>query len=305
MRVMTTFRLMALAATALACQARAGAGGPSRVEPRPGADTADPASNMGFRAEVTLAAVAGGSDREILALPLNLGTGDVADSSAAIPCSEPGAVRSDGVVDGLDLLCELWTSREGSLWLYRRIASPPSWQGRGIWRLPGGGFAHAGDWTDPIVSGEALSALVLAPPGASVTNRGVIVGSHDDAAPCPVIAAPPGEPALALLDVFYHTMFAEADDLLCGLRGRDWQDADGDGFPDRCDGGLFDPAFAGTVTVVDYAGGSLTSRGVRADAAAPNGLFFEGTSFPLTVTRGQVAILTPEQPPATWCQPHF
>ena len=303
MRGTTLLGILLLAAAVPPAEARLGS--PSRLPPGPSRQSPLPSSNMGFRVDVELSADAGGDDLEIVALPLQLGTGDVADASAAEPCSEAGAPRADGVEDALDLLCTLWTSREGGLWISRRSPSGPGWESRGIWRLPGGGFAHAGDWLAPITSGEAVSARILAPAGSAVTNRSVVVGSHDGSAPCPVYAGAPLGPANGLLNVFYHSMARSADDLLCGLQGLDWVDADADGAPDTCNVALFDSGAGGSALVADFTSSTVTLRSVRADASAPHGLRFEGTNFPLTVTRGQAVVLSPEQTPRTWCQPHF
>jgi hypothetical protein len=308
MRAMSFPGLLLLAGALTAAHATNGGAseldGAGRRHEGPGSGPS-PDSNMGFRVDLRLASTATEGSPFLLALPLNLGTGDIADAAAAQPCSETGALRSDGVIDALDLLCELWTSRQGGLWISRHVASPAGWQSRGIWRTPGGAIVTAGDWTAPILHGEAVVATVLAPAAGSVVNDAVIVGSHDPSQPCPVIDAPGAAPATGVLNVFYHSMFRSGNDLLCGLKGMAWEDLDLDGDPDTCTGGLFDPSSPGSASVADVRDSGVAVRSVVADPAAPHGLRFSGPDFALEPTRAAAVVLSPGQPAATWCQPHF
>lgn len=289
MRTALAMMMVLAAATLLAGERRF----EDPMDPRPEAQ-----SNMAFLVDIDSPAIPGQGGVSLRSLPLSVGTADLADPTATPPCSEPGAPQSDGVVDALDLACELWESRQGSLWIWHLTAAG-AWEGRGVWRLPGGGVAHGGSWTDPIVLGEAIAVHALAPPGGSVTNSIRFAGAHLPL-PCPSVG-----PGGGLLNIFYHTMYRTADELLCGLRNRDWSDADGDGLPDTCDASLFDPSAGGSTCVSDVRDGITTTRCVFADSSLPTDLRFEGTDFNLEITFAASVSFSPEQPGAVWCQPHF
>jgi hypothetical protein len=274
------------------------AGGPQHLD-LPVDEGAGAASNMGFLVTIESPASAGQGGVTLRGLPRNLGTGDIADAAGTPPCSESGAPRADGIVDALDLACDLWVSRQGALWISHRTAAG-AWESRGVWRLPGGDVAHGGTWTGEFTRGETIAVQAFAPPAGSVANAARLTGSDDPSQPCPVVG-----PVEGLLNVFYHSMLQTADDLLCGLKDHDWFDADADGLPDTCDASLFDPALGGSACVSDVRDGAVRTRCVIADPSQPSGLRFEGTLFPLEPTYAASVAFSPEQDGAAWCQPHF
>lgn len=301
---------IAMAALLLAPLASAALDGrPTRLPDGPGrAPAAEPSSNMGFKVETAFPARPDRPNEYLVALPYFNGTGDVADAAATPPCSEAGAPRTDGLVDALDLLCDFWTSRQGGMTASRWVQSTQSWQHRAIWRdAVTGEIVSSGDWLDSVATGEAF---VLRVSGA-VTNLATIVGSHDPVGACALaVDAPPGMPAFNLLNHVYHRMYLTADEALCGLEGSAWTDADGDGQPDRCDGGMFDPAAGGSATVLQLddprAGSGLpVTRTVMADPSGPHGLRFIGPNFTLAFPDASTIVLSPEQPAMTWCEPHY
>jgi hypothetical protein len=219
----------------------------------------------------------------------------IADDAGGSPSSPycvgwPGAPsRGDGVIDCDDVLCTFWRAPIAGdsigLWRARGERQP---YGRSL-VFVGGRILGVGD-RFPISGREGYRLMASPTPGNAV---GTLAGACDPAATDVTIAYPPPQSpldppetyALVYLHLRWGGPVDEADEVLCGLRGTDWQDADGDGAPDTCTNGLFDGATPLTVATFDYdtstsnaTDGHMIARTVR---LTDRGLGFAGTDFAL------------------------
>jgi len=274
------------------------------------APPAEPKSNMGFRLLTYLDPTEGFCNHYLVAVPLFFGLGDEADSSLADPCS---TTTGDGTLNADDVLCSWWTSRDGGMVVSRWDEPTQSWQSRTAWRDAATGDVHfAGAWTAPLVPGEAYAADVSAPDGSSLSNPVVIVGSHDPSTTGQPLSVPPGESRwTVLLNLPYHTMYWHLDEILCGLRDVDWVDGDADGWPDTCDGGIFDSLTGSRVLVGTFdddpaspTADSYVWLSVRTDPATGL-LVFEGVNDELVPGRAYLATAEAPHGGRTFLSPHF
>jgi hypothetical protein len=230
------------------------------------------ASNMGFKLERDFnfkrTSAAGGAPLQniyYVSIPYFNGLGDVADSTVpnASKCigdpNGPPGPAGDGHINSDDVICDWWTAR----------ANPPT---AGAFQLLSIDSANCGFFsrTGAIQFGApAFAGTAFPPAGTDLwTNRGyqvnlttgatgdpqnraIIVGSHDPSFTGQVIhfstTCGTAAPRADLLNVPYHTMYQKTVELLCGLRGVDWDDADNNWRPDDpspagCAGGIFDGA---------------------------------------------------------------
>lgn len=297
--------VVALATGLVAIPAEADVG--ERTAPRLELVEAD--SNMGFLVTVVLDATEK-HDQHLVSLPFFFQE-DAADSSLDDPCS---GTMGDGVSDANDLLCSWWTSEQGSMVVSRWDAESQAWQSRFIQRDPvTGEIVLGGDWTEPLVPREAVAVSVSPPPGqASIVNEAIIAGAHDSSAPGQLVALPPGSTtAQFLLNVPYHTMYQRMVELLCGLEDVDWNDGDADGWPDTCEGGLFDDVTGSRVEVGGFdpsappsSPDGFVALSVRRDAATGE-LVFEGTDGDVSVAHAYLARIEAPHSGATFLSPHF
>ena len=289
----------------------AGVGGLTPTVPKDSpCDAPTPDSNMGFSAHRSLTTVFGYRNIHLVSVPSFNGLGDVADTGAAMPCS-----GSDGVVNADDLLCDWWTSRQGSMVVSRRNEPLEQWDSRMAYRdAATGDIVFAGDWTAPLIADEAFLVSV-----SGADNLASLVGSHDPNHPGHVLQpAPSGNDALVILNVPYHTMYRTADEILCGLPiARDpvngWEDIVAPiGEPDTCPNGIFDNASGTLMTVSTYdnvadgqpTDGTFVERSVRRDPAT--GLLeFTGIDFLLETTHAYFASYGATHQPTTFLSPHY
>jgi hypothetical protein len=258
-----------------------------------------------------------------LSLPSRLGLPDLADTADANPCT-PADGDGDGVVNADDLLCAWWTSGMGTLLLARSDLARCRFESRAIlfedFALEGTpGVVLAGDWTAPLVPGEALMAVPCAPDPEAMrlSNEAIVVGAHDaSVAACAPLELPNcAGPWLELLNVPYHGVYREADELLCGVKGVDWTPGPW-GDPDACPNGIFSgapPRGSGAlVSVVTYDTGDdgdpsnnqLIGRNVLYDPLF-GVLTFGGRPWTLGPGDAALTMLTAGHTPTQFCPPHW
>lgn len=267
------------------------------------------ASNMSFKLETELVAPATKSNRYLISVPW-FHSLDVADEAADPPCT--GEDAGDGLTTSADLLCDWWTSRVGSLSVSRLDADTGQWQSRAIVMGPAGAPVLTGEWTDPLIPVEAFVVTVRAPDGEPARNVIEITGSHDPTR-CGA-ELPPGPGPVegywnVLMSMPYHVMLRTADEILCGLAGQDWMDADADGLPDTCTGGIFDPDGAARMTVEGWRlDDEDVSRPMRRSVwrdESTGELAFAGPDFSLRPGDAYLAIYDDGHGGSTFCPPHF
>lgn len=207
------------------------------------------ASNMGFKLEREFAPVDGFRNVFYVSFPLFNGLGDVGSAvpnTGANPPFETGCVGidagvvGDGVITAIDALCDLWTDRQGAFTLSRYDIGTCSFVTCTGAASPFGVSYPNCDtdaWGTPLPRDEGLK-VEQTWPGSAVANSAVIVGSHDPSFAGRTLAANGGcrpDLQLAIINLPYHTMYQNAIEVLCGLKGVDWTDADGDGTPEWID----------------------------------------------------------------------
>jgi hypothetical protein len=296
------------------------------------------ASNMGFKLERDFAAYGPPAQSRTflgqyyVSFPLFNGLADIANSDTSVignPCDLTGRA-ADMTINADDALCDMWTSRQGQMSMTRFTLSTCQFQSRTLVNDPLFGIVAAGAFTLALQdSGTEIDADAYAinvpfdPTLGTVSNRAVIVGSHDPSYAGQTLALPTcAGPWVPFINLPYHTMYREVDEVLCGLRGVDWNLDVGTGAPDQCDNGIFaNPPGApgdipGTGSGVQISlftydnnpdnngtDNSFVSRNVIMDPLF--GLTFGGRTFDLTPGDGYVVALTPGHSPTLWLSPHF
>lgn len=306
------------------------------------------ASNMGFKLERSLDLIRRTSDNRPLqnvywiSFPLFNGLADLADSqfSGGNKCIETGgATTPDGVINSDDAICDMWTARSNPAtagtftfsYINRDTCTPTARNGTislGQVRFTGVAF--------PLVPEIGYQALITVAAGATFSpqNRAVIVGSHDPSfAGRQIIASPTcptgapnccgaSAPRTDLINLPYHTMYQKADEILCGLEGVDWVDANGNGTPDLCwkensspanttfdagvdtTTGVFDGRVAMSVAYFDNTEGT-NAPVARNVTIALGQLRFTGTPYNLVPGDAYLLTLSKTHTPTTWLSPHY
>lgn len=222
----------------------------------------------------------------------DLGNGGSPTQAKGCVGFDAGVLVGDGRIDSLDALCALHPPTSLERWglvLSRFDTELCYFQGASASRGQWG--PNYGTISFPITPGESYyltvsSSSTVAPPW-TVTLR----GWNDPAwsgAPIRVPASGCAPQAL-ILHLPYDMLPVDSDEVLCGLRGIDWTDADGDGDPDTCPAGIFDGNTPISVIVFDMTPGPApTGSSVTDNRAASRavlrtdlGLVFLGPSFPL------------------------
>jgi hypothetical protein len=204
------------------------------------------ASNMGFKLERAFEVHDGLRNFYFVSFPLFNGLSDTADSgNSSDPCGGP----PDGDINADDAICDLWTDRDSSMGgsgftIQKFDTSTCLYVARTGVKVSPTNFFFTGGFTAPIDSGVNreigyLCNVARGPADPPIENRAVIVGSHD-----PSFAGHPVDTAGGclqdIINVPYHTMYRQANEILCGLETVDWVDDDGDGAPDTCPNGIYD-----------------------------------------------------------------
>lgn len=321
------------AATALAL-----AGGVYFVGAMPAA-----ASNMGFKLERSFDLVRRSTDNRPLqniywvSRPLFDGIGDVANSAATETNKCVGDATGPAAGDGLfnvdDTICDMWAARTNiptagtftMTYIKREECTPVSRTGTvalGQIRFTGLLYTLQAD--------IGYQVLTTAPAGVTPLNRAVIVGSHDPSFAGRAITAAPTCPAgqttnccganaarTDLINLPYHTMYTNSDEILCGLEGVDWTDVGGR--PDKCwddtdaDGrydagepttGVFDGRVG--MTVSKFANDEITNGPIaRTATIAVGALRFTGTRYDLVPGDAYLLNITKTHTATTWISPHY
>jgi hypothetical protein len=305
------------------------------------------ASNMGFKLERSFDLLRNSSTSRPLqnhywvSFPLFNGLGDTAN--VADPANDkcvgdaggPGA--GDGLYTATDAICDMWTARSNPAtagtftfsYIKREECSLYSRNGTvslGAIRFTGPDF--------PLLADIGYDVFITVPGAAAYSpqNRAVIVGSHDPSfAGRQIVAAPTctggqttnccgaNAPRTDLINLPYHTMYKTSDEILCGLEGVDWTDANLDGRPDRCWNdqgtlGTFDAGdtttgvFDGRVamTVSTFKNDETTNGAVARTATIQIGsLRFTGTEFDLIPGDAYLLNISKTHTPTTWLSPHY
>jgi hypothetical protein len=300
------------------------------------------ASNAGFKLERSFDLLREpGTGRPYLNLysvsyPLYNGLGDVADPNhpGGNKCVGDigGPTRGDGFIDATDAICDHWTSREGSFVLEKFDRDTCSYRARTATLSPIGGIQFTGTFTyrtpggDPgnlltNATGREIGYFVLvssSSPTVSPRNPAVLVGSHDPSftgraiLAAPLAACARTTPRFDIQNLPYHSMYARADEILCGLEGVDWVDAVPPlGDPDTCPNGTL-PAHRG----VPFDGAHVlsvqtneASRGWVSRTVAINPITrtvaFTGTNFALHLGEAYMLLINADHAPTTFLAPHF
>jgi len=173
-----------------------------------------------------------------------------------------GPAAPDGIINADDLICHWWTARfdptaagvfaigtldtEHCTWIYRGATLR-----FGIPTFIGSPFTVPCDV--PAVCGDRRADVgyqinIGTTPGQrDPRNHAVIEGDHDDAYPgYPIVASmdcPTAATQGLLISVPYNTAYRASIEILCGQRGVDWIDDNGNFWPDdaaECTHGIFD-----------------------------------------------------------------
>lgn len=296
------------------------------------------ASNMGFKLQRSFDVVRNNpADRRtnwnniyLLSFPLFNGLGDVGQDvppSGQNKCvgDAGSSAVPDGVIDSVDAICDLWTSRQGSFFFSHFKRDSCAYETESA---TAGGFGITfGNVPFALERDAGYQINVTSNQDAVVpVNRAVIVGSHDPSYTGRTIRAPNPvcHPAVDLINLPYHTMYTHINEVLCGLEGVAWVDvAPADGNPDTCpsmtagppatDGGIFDGQRGPTHTIqaitFDNTVGSATGNSVLSRSVTMNGitgaLIFTGTDYALTPGDSyQIGIGTGQQN-TIFLSPHF
>ena len=223
------------------------------------------ASNMGFKLERSFDVIRSGGttgtplqNKYIVSMPLFNGLGDVADVNHApagwlSKCvgDAGGPTVGDGNIDSADALCDFYTARANpnpgqmSLIYWDSANCAPITQSISVGF--GGRVAFAPPEPFPLVRDVSYTVIVGVGGGQTnnPVNRVVIVGSHDPSYTGHQLTASttcgPLAQRLDFINLFYHTMYTRADEILCGLENVDWVDLTDvagnpgpDGKPDTC-----------------------------------------------------------------------
>lgn len=265
------------------------------------------ASNMGFKLERSFSVVTGARNLYFVSFPLFNGLGDIGTSGAGANCD-----AGDGVVNAVDALCDLTTDRDlvtapsGIMTIQRYNEATCGFEGASMTKTPLG-FSFIGtafELTTP--TNREVGYIVSVGKNAAdptIENRAVIVGSHDPSwAGKLVTRACPR----TYLNLPYHTMYRSANEILCGLRGVDWDPVDPgnpNSNPDACGAGLFDPVsgVSATVQAFDNATGFVGRTALRVGG----NLQFIGTDFDLTPGDAYVFGANTGYQDRLWLPPHF
>ncbi len=238
-----------------------------------------------------------------------------------------GPAFGDGIINSDDVICAWWTARTnpataGAFTLSRIFPEVCTPVGRSAFAFQGA--IRFSGMTFPIEPGAGLQVLITAPAAATYSprNRAVLAGDHDDAWPGRAITYAAGCAATAprtdLIAVPYHAIYSSVDEILCGLEGVDWVDANADGKPDTCwddrNGNGVRDAGEGATGIFDGRRLILVSRFDNTEAVnttqtrmvtvALGRLFFIGQRFPLTVGEACVVQLSPGHQPTLFLPPH-
>lgn len=305
------------------------------------------ASNMGFKLERSFDLVRRAADNRPLqniywvSYPLFNGLGDVANTAAPEQnkCvgDANGPAAGDGIFNADDIICDTWTARStpttaGTIdvtYIKREECTPVFRAGTislGQVRFSGTPFNLISD------IGYQIRITVGAGRPESPQNRAVIVGSHDPNFAGRQIAAAPtctggqttnccGSNArrLDLINLPYHTMYERSFDILCGLEGVDWFDADSNGIPDACwndadaDGrydageattGVFDGRVAMSVSYFNNTE-AVNAPVTHTATISLGNLRFSGVPFDLVPGDAYLLDISKTHTPTTWLSPHF
>lgn len=301
------------------------------------------ASNMGFKLERDFAAIGPPANARVfrgiyyVSGPLFNGLADIADSSGGGPMG-PCTGTGDGVVNAADAGCDWWTSRQGTMIIERFISDNCSFESYGLTYDPlfmtvvanGSPFVLQNPGTQ--IDDDGYRVIVPFE-GTPLSNQAVIVGSHDPSYAGFTLAIPPSNcrPNRPIINLPYHTMYTQSDEILCGLEGSAWVDvvnnsdgsAGADGSPDTCPSGIYPdlnsvPPGSGSQVILETFDNvadsspddnSYISRAVTFDTLF-NVLVFSGARYNLTPGDAYHVTLDhdlspPEHTPTVFLSPHF
>jgi hypothetical protein len=216
------------------------------------------ASNMGFKLERSFSVVDNFRNVYYLSFPLFNGLGDIAGDPG--PDGSPCGTGPNGIVNADDALCDLFTDRDlsnggAAMTLSLIDTSSCLFIGRTAQKTSPTNYLFIGAFTSDLTNSANRQIGYLINVGAGptdppLTNRAVVVGSHDPSF---------GGHTLSIagcqrdfINLPYHTMYRTANEVLCGLEGVDWMDADMDGNPDTCDNGVYDISSGVSVVVQSF-----------------------------------------------------
>lgn len=255
---------------------------------------AGPWSNMAFRIELNLFSSASVEypANHLVSLPLEWNPPDVAGGADSWPCDDAG----DGEATLDEALCELWTSVDALSdarftveALDRSLEAFVARVGERVGGGPPGASGSTAPLSDTVGAGAALSVRVE---GDVADNPVVIVGSHDPDFGGYLLSSPADRGSFHLLSVPYHTRYRTADEILCGIRDEDWYELDGDGIPDSCPNGVFDPVSGGHATVARIQNDPITGAATMGRQVFDSGsLLFVGSNFDLVPGEGIIVYL--------------
>lgn len=282
------------------------------------------AGNMGFRLERSFNLVRNATTGRPLpsvywlSQPLLNGLGDVGVSDANgsnACCVGVGAcpATGDGRIESVDAVCEYWTAKSDISnagvfqWSFYDRETCLKRSFTGVIALGGIRFTGVSVALDREIGYEIVVGTSRAGTATPV-NDAVIVGAHDPSFAGRTIR--PGTRCAAsalhqdMLNLPYHSVYRTSDEILCGLEGTAWLDADVNGNPDTCPGGLFDGAHA--IQVEWFRNGLTTSQAHGRTAFLLLGhLGFTGMEFDLVPGEAYRLTMLPTQTPRVWLPPHF
>lgn len=263
------------------------------------------ASNMGFKLERSFTHTDGLRNLYFVAFPLFNGVGDVCNEGADPVCTSLSGGPGDDMITACDAACDLWTDigsvTSGAFALQRVNPLTCEFLATTINRSAFGTTLAAGPGVELEPLRDIAWAVTIAQ-DVDTDNRAVIVGSHDPSY-AGYTLPDPDNCRLAFINTPYHTMYRTADEILCGLETVDWDDTDGDGNPDSCPNGIWDPVSKVLVAVQTFE--NLSGFAARSVSESGFGFSWGGADFDLEPGLGYVVNTDPGYTPRVYLTPHF
>jgi hypothetical protein len=246
---------------------------------------------------------------------------DVANEGTSVPPFQArgcvgtpgGPTVPDGYIDSLDAICVIWMGADPTLQrgLVLDRFDPQVCQYRSSSLLYDGITTRCAGSSFAVQSHEAYEVHLAARGPTPAAYTFTMEGHADPSFTGTVLQPERCAPMWHILQIPYDTYYASSDDILCGIEGVSWVDANGDGDPDTCTGGLFDGSAPLSVMTYDDdptaapTGDLAGNDAYIARTAVPTdkGLVFVGPRFPIQPGDAVMVQLRPEQQPVTWLPP--
>jgi hypothetical protein len=276
------------------------------------------ASNMGFKLNKSFNYVEGPNQNfYYVSFPYFNGLGDVANESAPFgqpvcQSQDPATFVPDGVITLGDALCDLWVDlptlpagARAQLMSAQIIRDTDCGFVGQILQKNAFGTSFVGTGGVQLEPVRTSGLQIQVTQNSATSNDAVIVGSHDPDPSVASISFTRGDVCnRKIINVLYHTMYRNAYEIFCGLETIDWVDADMNGNPDTCTGGIWDGRTLMSIQKYDNSVGAFGFIG-----SIVNFFFgmatFPGQNIPLVPGEAYLVGWAPDATPNPLTQPHF